>query len=67
MLSEFTPMLSELEKFAVLMRWLDSHRKGSIGRIAKELRLPKEHVQTFIMEIEAKEAERPSSDGKGKE
>jgi hypothetical protein len=52
-------MLSELEKFAVLMRWIDSHRKGSIGRIAKELRLPKEHVQSFIMEIEAKEAERP--------
>lgn len=47
-------MLSKIEKFAVLFRWIDSKGKGSIGAIAKNLRLPKEEVQAHIMEIEAK-------------
>ncbi len=45
-------MLTHLEKFAVLMRWNDSHRKGSIGRIAQELRLSREDVLAYIREIE---------------
>ncbi len=44
--------LNQMDKFAILLRWDASKGKGSIARIADELKLPREDVKRHIMELE---------------
>jgi hypothetical protein len=43
-------MLTDLEKFAVMLRWKDSHGRGSTMRIADELRLPRKDVLDYVVQ-----------------
>lgn len=51
-------MMTQIEKFAVLLRWKQSRGKGSTMRIADELRLSRKDVLDYVMQLEQLSEER---------